>query len=751
MGVLDLDQRTITDVVRRLVSGSGPDVRTYAAGRVEWSSGAREAYSYGSHFPLFRYVPRAGRVPALFVINGDRWGGSRTRTPDHQDQARRAIAASGVRSVVIPFSALDGAGIVIDSIRPLDVRTDSTWTETVARRSLAEVPLWRRRYTVPVERTAANLAEVPAGYRHVWRAPIAGEYPSLFLTWTGAHSNRPLLAGPDGLYRWQGSETRTVKPDPDGLYRWDETRHRLGDALFTAERVIVETRPAHPFERESATARETVTLGAGRGSYCAATNGPHEAGPGGACIGCDQPLAATVTYRRRARYLSSFDYNEPAPLYFLCEVPRTGFPTVDGAIDSLAPPAVHSATLAGREVRRQGDIFLVDTNLTRENLAARGATFGRFTLWSRGAKPRAGEITYRAPNRAHDARVAAREVRWARQEWRASYRAALDRATVAHIPDRDEQREANRAEWRELLDRQRAETTAATLAGVDVHAPYSATCDVCGAGPGIECHRLPPECGPALAGKQCGRERSRRETPLVDGHRRQRADLARDTRVDSPNPPLPHTAPGARYRWRQLQDRRTGEIAAATVALRRAILAGPGKYRTGTRWNESATAYRRRRHAESVIAARRRLDRALAPATDNAGHTGRRHARDVYRHRYGSNALALWTRATSAAQERYRPETVESTARARADRETVRRFLAIYGTAHTATEIARVGTAVYVRGTVRHAVDLETGRRGGPDHRPVILTPDRWYLAVRNSVPRQNRRRRRQRTGRNPV
>ena len=101
--------------------------------------------------------------------------------------------------------------------------------------------------------------------------------------------------------RWRRPDTAFHKPDAaehvDGLWRWTENRHRLGDALFTAVR-----------------------------------NG------------------------YRGRYLSSFDYNEPAPLYFLCEVPARGVPpTVDAAIDSLAPRAVHAARLNGKPVERQGD------------------------------------------------------------------------------------------------------------------------------------------------------------------------------------------------------------------------------------------------------------------------------------------------------------------------------------------------------------------------------------------------------------
>jgi hypothetical protein len=105
----------------------------------------------------------------------------------------------------------------------------------------------------------------------------------------------------------------------------------------------------------------------------------------------------------------------------------------------------------------------------------------------------------------------------------------------------------------------------------------------------------------------------------------------------------------------------------------------------------------------------------------------------------------------SDAQRRYRPETVQDTNRARRYRETLRRHLMIYGTAHSATEVARVNGAVYVRGTVRHVTELEPNRRGGPDHRPQTLADGIWYLAVRNTVPRQTVSRRRRRNGRRTV
>ena len=76
MSVLELDRRTICDALETM--RYGPDsvsyIRTYAAGRIRYDIGRREVYSYGSHFPLFRYVPRELNGAAdLFVINGDEW------------------------------------------------------------------------------------------------------------------------------------------------------------------------------------------------------------------------------------------------------------------------------------------------------------------------------------------------------------------------------------------------------------------------------------------------------------------------------------------------------------------------------------------------------------------------------------------------------------------------------------------------------------------------------------------------------
>lgn len=289
MSALDNDERTIGDALDVFTFGAptfarSRAIRDYANGRVRFNERTREIYSYGSHFPLVRVLPKgAARRRPLYVLNGDVWRGSASRTRSHQAIARRLCAELG-DTVVIPFSALNGARIAIDSIRPVHVRPDTTWSETVTQ-APADTPDYRKR-----------------------------------------------------SYDYRTQEYSPVAPDDDGMYRWQETHHRLGDCLFSAVRT-----------------GETA----------------------------------------RRRYLSSFDYEEPAPLYFLVQVPRGAGSTVETAIDSLAPRAVWAARARGLEVRRQGDVFFVETALTDDALAQRGIrSRARLTQWDRDAKPRKGETGY---------------------------------------------------------------------------------------------------------------------------------------------------------------------------------------------------------------------------------------------------------------------------------------------------------------------------------------------------------------------
>lgn len=643
MSALDLDERTIRDALEVIVGlpfreERARPVRDYAAGRITVSIRAREVYSYGSHFPLFRFVPReVNGWRDVFVINGDEWRGSGwhpSRTPDHQRIARRAIAETGIRSVILPFSAIGGSGLELDSVRPVHVRADETWSETMAADRLEDVPQWRRR-------------------------------------------------------TWSNSANAMVEllPDADGIYRWSEDRHRLGDALISAVRLDVFTRDARPFETDSESAREMVTCPAPGDRWChaapAATGNRsdlHETGPSGACIYCGRPLSARVEVRRRARYLSSFDMNERPPLYFLAQVPRGAGETVESAIDSLAPRAVHAAIARGRDVRRQGDVFFIDTDLSTLELELRGARFARLTQWTRDARARKGEVCYRAPLSAAARR---RETAYTRRLFHERFGPYLDRASDRAPSVNPSLRDANRVRWDAFLSGDRRPTE-------------------------VNAFRL-------------------------EGRRR-------ELNVGSPQ-----TDRGARRRWKARRAECDARVSAARVALRRAVDA-PARFERPSRYGgyfygpaSSAATESRRRYAESVKRARENLTRALELAENASG--GRIAERDRYRRIGRCDAMRIRESTLQDARARFRPDEFDMAGREKR-RTAVRRALAVYGTAHSATRVASVRGAVYVQGTVRHVPELEPGRVGAPDHRPLELAPDRWYLAVRNTVPRQTSNRR---------
>jgi hypothetical protein len=85
----------------------------------------------------------------------------------------------------------------------------------------------------------------------------------------------------------------------------------------------------------------------------------------------DSVFRAKVNGRYRT-FVSSFDYQERRPLYFLAEVPsKAVVNSVEDAILALSPPIVHAAVAQGREVKRQGDMFAIPTGLTTKDIKER--------------------------------------------------------------------------------------------------------------------------------------------------------------------------------------------------------------------------------------------------------------------------------------------------------------------------------------------------------------------------------------------
>lgn len=85
----------------------------------------------------------------------------------------------------------------------------------------------------------------------------------------------------------------------------------------------------------------------------------------------------------RHRYISSFDPDEPTPMYFLAQLPDEGeYTNYQDAINLLAPPIVHEARRQGLHVARQGDVFAIeakDVDLDDSNIQRRDQVFSTST------------------------------------------------------------------------------------------------------------------------------------------------------------------------------------------------------------------------------------------------------------------------------------------------------------------------------------------------------------------------------------
>jgi hypothetical protein len=111
------------------------------------------------------------------------------------------------------------------------------------------------------------------------------------------------------LHRWNARQL------PDGRWEWTTWQHWLGASVFRASYTVREGEDWEP-----------------------------------------------VT--RTAYFLSAFDEQEPAPLYFLCELPAGAAPaTVADAVQALKPAEVLAAEAAGLAVMRQGDVFAIPLDL----------------------------------------------------------------------------------------------------------------------------------------------------------------------------------------------------------------------------------------------------------------------------------------------------------------------------------------------------------------------------------------------------
>lgn len=368
-------------------------------------------FHYGTHFELARILRTKRGVARLVLLNGDSYSGSGgwgPSTSSRQGDVRRVVAMSNVPSLVVPFSALEGAGIDFETIHPVHVRADR---ETVHEMSSRTRPAELTTMDDPDGRTRTERY-------YDYRARCDGER-QVPLRVKNPNQTKSFSAG----HGWCREGARL---DEDGVWRWVVHRHWLGDSLFRARSTDQRTRKATAeeveqheahlaWEREHARLdgivrdlQQTVWELEGLGRRRRLARMRYESSTYGSVFGGDYRLmtrqlfaaagfeeklraaqqAVSEHYESRvygvgmlpgnrmrhtvtrwATFLSSFDYQESNPLYFLCELPHRARPnTVDEAIQALKPPEVVAAEARGITVTRQGDLFAIPTKLTNSQV-----------------------------------------------------------------------------------------------------------------------------------------------------------------------------------------------------------------------------------------------------------------------------------------------------------------------------------------------------------------------------------------------
>jgi hypothetical protein len=319
---------TYSDVVRRWVevTEGNTELNHLWNQRIPVIDG--KLYAFDSDFELVRAIRnKSGKKVTHYVLNGDElrapfghgwgWGGG---TTSHQAWVRNHLI--GRKQVIIPFTALEEAGVDIDSIKIIDVLPDRNETIQHHSTTFPEGAVWHnediyeRRLLTPEEMAA-----------WVKKYPYYGEeIPEWAKTQTVKSGTKRVLR--TSRRNWSPEIMVTVsKKDGELTYDWETHHHWLGESLIK-----------------------------GRVTWRTADGKEHH---------------------RWAYFLSGFDHQEPMPLYFFAEMPPRVKPTtVAEAYEFLKPEPVLLAEQMERKITRQGDIFAISApTLDKRTLRKMGATF----------------------------------------------------------------------------------------------------------------------------------------------------------------------------------------------------------------------------------------------------------------------------------------------------------------------------------------------------------------------------------------
>lgn len=312
-------------------------------------------YSYGYHFEMARVLRAKNGKPRLFLLNGDTYSHTTSR---HQSTVRSAINKEKLPSVIIPFSALDAAGIDRATIEQVDVLQDRTEVKEHKTTTFPEGARWN---TYDLE-----------NYIDLTPEELEEQVNILHRDAIAHWENTQKFAAEEAA---RGDEKRTF---------WQEQARRNPEPPV---RGTVEDLPLYKRRRWGKTGEQTVLQFGAHGR--------------GHSIDVEKNDDGTTTYSwttyrhwlgesliranvsvlgarsRKAYFLSGFDHQERRPLYFLCELPKGVKPTtVAEAYEDLKPQAVKLAETMKRPIVRQGDIFAIALkNLDKKTLRKQGARF----------------------------------------------------------------------------------------------------------------------------------------------------------------------------------------------------------------------------------------------------------------------------------------------------------------------------------------------------------------------------------------
>jgi hypothetical protein len=191
-----MSRRRMSEIIIRFIDQAGKaDAEFYSDSHLEGIMQARlygndAIFSYGRHFPLAVIMPDAdGNRRGWWLLNGDRYpgsGGWGYSTSGQQTEIQTLVKATGLPFLIVPFSALDRAGIRQNSIRIVDTLPD----------------------------------------RYTWEPRTRDEAPSDY----------------EREHKWSGRNWRQLE---NGQWSYEAEVHHLGEAVFTAEYEYWHREPAY--------------------------------------------------------------------------------------------------------------------------------------------------------------------------------------------------------------------------------------------------------------------------------------------------------------------------------------------------------------------------------------------------------------------------------------------------------------------------------------------------------------------------